>query len=53
MTHVCETSEEADEMKQRINELDCMSDNKAETGLIGSVKNYNLILMTSVETLLK
>ena len=30
-----------------------MSDNKAETGLIRSVKNYNLILMTSVDTLLK
>lgn len=30
-----------------------MSDNKAETGLMRSVKNYNLILMTSVDTLLK
>lgn len=30
-----------------------MSDNKAETGLIRSVKNYNLILMTSVDTLLE
>lgn len=30
-----------------------MSDNKAETELIRSVKNYNLILMTSRETLRK
>jgi len=33
-------------MGECLNEEDCMPDNGAETRLITSVKNYNLILIT-------